>query len=79
MQMGPVRFLVLAAPHHPDMAGRRVFLAEGGQGVTYAANTSYYPLTVFDSPASFGVCIWRDSTTDDGEFVDVEPFEIAAA
>lgn len=81
--MGEVRFLVVAAPHHPeggpDMAGVRVFLAEGGQGVTYAANTWHHPLTVLDAPASFGVFMWRDGTSGDEEFVDIEPFEIAAA
>ncbi len=78
--LGPVRFLVVVAPHgpdgKPDVANVRAFLAEGGQGVTYGADVWHHPLTVLDVPAGFAVFMWRDGGPEDEEFVDVEPFTI---
>ena len=81
--LGPVRFLVVVAPHgadgKPDVAKVRAFLAEGGQGVTYGADVWHHPMTVLDAPAGFAVFMWRDGGPEDEEFVDVEPFTILPA
>jgi ureidoglycolate lyase len=83
LPLGPVRFLVLVAPHGgdggPDVAEARAFLAAGGQGVTYAADTWHHPLTVLGGlPATFAVWMWRDGTAGDEEFVDIRPLRIEA-
>ncbi len=77
----PVAYLVVVAPRRadgrPDVARARAFLAENGQGVTYAANTWHHPLTVLGGvPAAFAVWMWRDGTAGDEEFVDIEPFRV---
>jgi len=82
--LGPVAFLAVVAPPgpdgRPDTARARAFLAENGQGVTYAAGTWHHPLTVIDgTPAGFAVWMWRDGTAEDEEFVDVEPFRVEPA
>jgi len=78
--LGAATFLVLVAPPAgggPDVARARAFVAAGGQGVTYAADTWHHPLTVLAAPASFAVWMWRDGTADDEEFADVEGLRIA--
>ena len=74
------RWLVVVAPHAtaggPDLGGLKAFIATGRQGVTYRANTWHHGLTVLDRPGRFGVFMWRDGTTDDEEFVPVQPFTI---
>jgi ureidoglycolate lyase len=81
--LGAVPFVVAVAPHgadgRPDTARARAFLAENGQGVTYAADTWHHPLTVLGAvPAGFAVWMWRDGTAGDEEFVDIDPFRIVA-
>lgn len=80
--LGPAPFLVLVAPHAPkggpDMTRARAFLAEGGVGVTYGADVWHHPLSVFETPASFAVFMWRDGGPEDEEFVDIEPVTVVA-
>ncbi|MFM7422520.1 MAG: ureidoglycolate lyase, partial [Alphaproteobacteria bacterium] len=74
------RWLVLVAPHgvdgKPDMEKARAFLARPDQGVTYGANVWHHPSTVFDREARFAVFRWKDGTSADDEFVEVQPFEL---
>jgi ureidoglycolate lyase len=74
------RWLVLVAPHGadglPDMAKARAFLARPDQGVTYGANVWHHPSTVFDREARFAVFMWKDGSSADDEFVEVQPFEL---
>ncbi|QIE56630.1 ureidoglycolate hydrolase [Pikeienuella piscinae] len=78
--LGPVRFLVLVAPHAaeggPNMGEARAFLAQGGVGVTYGADVWHHPLSVFQAPAGFAVFMWRDGGPEDEEFVDIEPLTV---
>ncbi len=78
--LGPVRWLVLVAPHAaeggPDMARAEAFVAAPGQGVTYGADVWHHPLTVLDAPGRFAVIMWRDGTAGDEEFVSVTPFDL---
>ena len=78
--LGPVRWLVLVAPHAaaggPDMTRAAAFIAAPGQGVTYGADVWHHPLTVLDAPGRFAVMMWRDGTEGDEEFVDVTPFNL---
>ena len=46
------------------------------QGVTYGANVWHHPSTVFDREARFAVFMWKDGTSADDEFVEVQPFEL---
>lgn len=76
------RWLAVVAPHlaegrGPDMARARAFLARPDQGVTYGADVWHHPFTVLDRTARFAILMWRDGTTEDDEFVEVAPFEIA--
>lgn len=79
--LGPVRWLVLVAPHAggggPDMARAEAFIAAPGQGVTYGADVWHHPLTVLEAPGRFAVVMWRDGTATDEEFVSVTPFDLA--
>lgn len=79
--LGPVRWLVIVAPHAaeggPDMARAEAFVASHGQGVTYGADVWHHPLTVLDAPGRFAVVMWRDGTATDEEFVSVTPFDLA--
>jgi ureidoglycolate lyase len=78
--LGPVRWLVLVAPHAagsgPDMARAQAFVAAPGQGVTYGADVWHHPLTVLDAPGRFAVVMWRDGTATDEEFISVTPFDL---
>lgn len=75
-------WLVVVAPHGagggPDISGARAFLATNKQGVTYRANTWHHGLTVFNKPAQFAVYMWRDGTSGDEEFVQIDPFTVIA-
>jgi ureidoglycolate lyase len=57
-------------------AAARAFLARPDQGVTYGANVWHHPSTVFDREARFAVFMWKDGTSADDEFVEVQPFEL---
>lgn len=76
--LGTARWLVIVAPHgrdgKPDAAAARAFVAGPGQGITYRADVWHHPLTVLDAGAVFAVLMWRDGSSGDEEFVDVEPF-----
>ena len=79
--LGPVRWLVLVAPHGvgggPDMTRARAFLPGPGQGVTYGMNVWHHPNTVLDAPASFAIWMWLDGGKGDEEFFDVaEPLTV---
>jgi ureidoglycolate lyase len=78
--LGPVRWLVLVAPHAagggPDMARAEAFIAAPGQGVTYGADVWHHPLTVLDAPGRFAVVMWRDGTPTDEEFIPVTPLDL---
>lgn len=73
-------WLVVVAPHDaqglPDLTRVQAFTARGDQGVTYRVNTWHHSMTVFDRPATFAVFMWRDGSSGDEEFVDVDPFII---
>ena len=73
------RWLIVVAPHAakggPDMAQARAFIADGGKGVTYKANTWHHGLTTLDKPGRFAVFMWKAGTADE-EFVPVEPFNV---
>jgi len=73
------RWLIVVAPHAaqggPDMAAARAFIADGGKGVTYRANTWHHGLTTLDRPGSFAVFMWKAGSADE-EFVPVKPFTI---
>ncbi len=74
------RWLIVVASHAagggPDCGRARAFVADPGQGVTYAMDTWHHGSTVLDRPARFAVFMWRDGTPDDEEFVDVPPFVV---
>ena len=75
------RYLVLVAPNAegggPDMARARAFVADGSQGISYAAGTWHHPMTVFDRIGSFAVLTWLDGGPQDEQFVQLaEPVEI---
>lgn len=74
-------WLSIVAPHHanggPDTKGALAFLVSPGQGVTYRANVWHHPLAVLEQPAEFAVFMWRNKTTTDEQFVDVEPFLVS--
>lgn len=67
------RYLVLVAPHHPgggpDMAGARLFLADGETGISYDADVWHHPMTVLDRPAVFVTVMFLDGGPEDEEFV----------
>jgi ureidoglycolate lyase len=77
------RWLIVVCPHAatggPDTSRAVAFMARGGQGVTYRANTWHHGLTVLDRPARFAVFMWRDGSAGDEEFVPVTPFTIDAS
>jgi ureidoglycolate lyase len=81
--MGAIPFLVVVAPHgpdgRPDPANARAFRAADGQGITYARNVWHHPMAVLQAPATFAIMMWRDGTSGDEEFVDVEPFVVKEA
>jgi ureidoglycolate lyase len=74
------RWLIVVAPHTsaggPDVAGMKVFIATGRQGVTYRPNTWHHGLTVLDRPGRFAVFMWLNGGKGDEEFVPVPPFTI---
>jgi ureidoglycolate lyase len=77
--LGPARWLAIVAPQRDDQAAPDVSRAEGflvgpGQGVTFGANIWHHPLTLLDQPAEFVVFMWREGTSGDEEFVEIEPF-----
>lgn len=67
------RYLAIVAPASPDggpdAARARAFVAQAGQGITYAAGTWHHGMTVLDMPGVFGVLMWRDGGSGDEEFV----------
>lgn len=73
-------FLAIVAPRgadgRPDVTAARAFLATGGTGVTYRMNVWHHPLTVLSGPGTFAVVMWLDGSSDDEEFVDVDPFVV---
>lgn len=66
------RYVVITAPSlasgAPDVNGIVGFIAEGTQGITYAANVWHHPICALDEPASFAVLMWKDDSPSDEEW-----------
>ncbi|MCZ6449075.1 MAG: ureidoglycolate lyase [Alphaproteobacteria bacterium] len=66
------RYIVITAPSlasgAPDVAGIVGFVAEGTQGITYAADVWHHPICTLDEPASFAVLMWQDDSPSDEEW-----------
>ncbi len=66
------RYIVITAPSlasgAPDVAGIVGFVAEGTQGITYAADVWHHPICALDEPASFAVLMWQDDSPSDEEW-----------
>ena len=66
------RYVVVVAPSlasgGPDVDGIVGFIAEGTQGITYAADIWHHPICALDGPASFAVLMWQDDSSDDEEW-----------
>lgn len=77
--MNSHRWLVVVAPDldgGPDIAGAQAFVAEPYQGITFFPGTWHLGLHVLHEPATHAIFMWRDLSTDDETFVDVEPTTI---
>ena len=66
------RYIVITAPSlasgAPDVAGIVGFVAEGTQGITYAADVWHHPICALDEPASFAVLMWQDDSPSDEDW-----------
>lgn len=66
------RYIVITAPSlasgAPDVDGIVGFIAEGTQGITYAADVWHHPICALDGPASFAVVMWKDDSQSDEEW-----------
>jgi ureidoglycolate lyase len=58
----------------PDIAGLKVFVAEGSQAINYDANVWHAPRTALCAPGEFVMFRW-----DDGSELDTEMIELDAA
>jgi ureidoglycolate lyase len=52
----------------PDVDTIVGFVAEGTQGITYAADIWHHPICALDELASFAVLMWKDDSPDDEEW-----------
>lgn len=63
LPLGLARWLVVVAPTDPGggplVAGARAFLAEGGQGVSYAPGTWHSPLVALKREGAFAMLMWE--------------------
>jgi ureidoglycolate lyase len=66
------RYIVITAPSlasgAPDVDGIVGFIAEGTQGITYAADVWHHPICALDESASFTVLMWQDDSPGDEEW-----------
>ncbi len=66
------RYIVITAPSlasgAPDADGIVGFIAEGTQGITYAADVWHHPICALDESASFTVLMWQDDSPGDEEW-----------
>ncbi len=66
------RYIVITAPSlasgAPDVDGIVGFVAEGTQGITYAADVWHHPICALDESASFTVLMWQDDSPGDEEW-----------
>jgi ureidoglycolate lyase len=66
------RYIVITAPSlasgAPDVDGIVGFIAEGTQGITYAADVWHHPICALDGSASFTVLMWQDDSPGDEEW-----------
>lgn len=70
------RYIVVVAPDAtaggPDMTRLQALLAPGNLGVLYRQGVWHAGAIVLDRPGSFGVLMWRNDSSDDEEFVQLE-------
>lgn len=75
------RYLVVVAPDSsdggPDLTRVRAFVSMGNQGVTYRRGVWHHIMTALDEKAVMAVLMWRDGSSGDEEFLDLDtPFEV---
>ncbi|MEK0083102.1 ureidoglycolate lyase [Benzoatithermus flavus] len=71
LPLGAARWLVIVAPAGPDGSpvptAARAFLAEAGQGISYAPGTWHSPLVALDRAGDFAMLMWETGGSRDCE------------